>query len=251
MMIDRAGRERSRRSTPYHGFAGGGELGSGGALKSAPAAPNPRPTARGGADGRDPFDSLLVLEMPPVGGSSLDHSLRVIETFGNATRSNAERSAVKLRLHAASMGHRVGAPITERNLLLSRLRVLTEATRHAGMNTIATPSDERTLDLCLSLNIDVIKVAGADFGDGPLIDAITSARRPTILSADGAALEDVEALVCDFKAKDFSLVFDHWISVRADAGLRGRPDAVAFFGHRRPRLTIRFSPRRLGTQSLA
>jgi N-acetylneuraminate synthase len=64
---------------------------------------------------------------------------------------------------------------------------------------MATPFDERSVDLCVELNLPIIKIASADSNDWLLIEKIAKTRKPVIASVAGQSLKDMGDLVSVFE----------------------------------------------------
>lgn len=253
MMVDRPGGSRDRRNPSPRGFAGGGELGSGGRVAMGMIAAPVHPAFVTGVRlGEDPYDSLHVLDLSGDTSLNFDEALTLVEQFGRSVRLKALRAAVRLPLPSAKPfvlrqdqlhhGHRDLALAAERNLQWRQHRLLTEAAHRVGMQTMASAADEHAVDLCMSLGIDLLKIASVDIRNHRLIKAVTDSRFPAIAFADGAALEEVEALIADFAEQNISYVLDRWLAVSAYCDRRIACSPDSFVSQRHPRLTIRFLP---------
>lgn len=86
---------------------------------------------------------------------------------------------------------------------------LGEKVREAGMSHIATPFDERSVDLCIENKVDILKIASVSSGDWPLLEKIGDAwRGQVIASTAGKNLDEIEKLTSflDHKGLDHALM---------------------------------------------
>ena len=57
---------------------------------------------------------------------------------------------------------------------------------------MATPFDEKSVDVCEELGYPIIKIASSDANDWPLIEKIASKKLPTIVSTGGMSELDID-----------------------------------------------------------
>ena len=82
-----------------------------------------------------------------------------------------------------------------------------------GCIPMATPFDEKSVDLCIEFDMPIIKIASSDINDWSLIERIGSARRPVIASTGGASEKDLDDLVTFFENRDIPLAINHCVSL--------------------------------------
>ena len=90
---------------------------------------------------------------------------------------------------------------------------LVEFTRSQGMLPMATCFDEVSVDLFEKLDLEIMKIASSDINDWPLIEKISTLRKPTIVSTGGSSLKDVDDIVSFFEKKDIPLGLNHCVSL--------------------------------------
>ncbi len=189
-------------------------------------------------------DLLFVFEMANNHQGDVEHGLRIISEMGRIAGRYGIRAAVKLQyrdldgfIHPAYVGRADVKHVSR--FLATRLaprdfRRLVTATRHAGMLSVVTPFDERSVDLALEHEVDVLKVASCSAADWPLLEAIASAGKPVICSTGGKSIHDIDKAVSFFDhryVKDLALL--HCV------GLYPTPNARVQMGFMR-RLADRF-----------
>ena len=144
---------------------------------------------------RDVFEDLFVLEIANNHWGDVNRGLRIIKEFGTVARYNDVRTAIKLQLRDVDTF--IHKDFLDRNDIryvkktldtrLSRedTAMLVEAVRNANCVRVATPFDEKSVELCVELGIEIIKVASSDVTDWPLLEKIAKTRKPVIISTGG------------------------------------------------------------------
>ncbi len=95
----------------------------------------------------------------------------------------------------------------------SNYRFLIEATRNAGMVTMATPFDEFSVDKCVEYGVEIIKIASSDIQDWFLVEKVAATRKPVMISTGGASLRDMDDVVDYFAKRDIPLGINHCVSI--------------------------------------
>ncbi len=154
---------------------------------------------------RDIFDELFVLELANNHWGDVNRGLRIIREFGTVVRYNDVRAAIKLQLrdvdtfiHKDFLERKEVRYIkTTLDTRLSRedMAALVEAIRRAGCVRVATPFDDKSVEACVELGIEIIKVASSDITDWPLLEKIAKTRKPVVVSTGGASLKDTDDMV--------------------------------------------------------
>lgn len=85
---------------------------------------------------------------------------------------------------------------------------LRDEMRNLGLIAMCTPFDERSVDLLVELEFDILKIASCSLTDWPLLERVVATDKPIIASTAGASLADVDRVVSFFKhrAKRFALM---------------------------------------------
>jgi len=90
---------------------------------------------------------------------------------------------------------------------------LVKAVRQGGCIPMATPFDEKSVNLCVELGIPIIKIASSDLNDWFLIEKIAETRKPVIVSTGGSSLKDIDDLVIFFENRNVPLAINHCVSL--------------------------------------
>ncbi len=172
---------------------------------------------------RDIFDELFVLEMANNHWGKLARALKIVTAFSQIVRFNNVRAAIKLQLR--DVDHFVHKDFINRTdiryikkTLETRMSeedfaALVRAIRQSGCIPMATPFDEKSVDLCVELGISIIKVASSDLNDWFLLEKIATTKKPVIVSTGGSSLKDVDDLVTFFQNRNIPLAINHCVSL--------------------------------------
>ena len=169
------------------------------------------------------FDELFVLEMANNHWGNPERGLRIIRDFGQVVRFNNIKAAIKLQFRDVdNFIHKDFRERTDVRYIKKTLDTrmpksdyakLVQAIRQNGCIPAATPFDEASVDMCVELGIQLIKVASSDLNDWVLIEKIAKTRRPVIVSLGGSSLKDAEDLVTFFTNRHIPLAINHCVSI--------------------------------------
>ena len=169
------------------------------------------------------FEDLFVLELANNHWGSVERGLKIVSDYGKIVRFNSVRAAIKFQFrdvdHLIHKKHRDRTDIRYiKKTLATKLTddeyaTLVTAVRRNGMIPMATPFDERSVDLCTELGIEIIKIGSADINDWILIEKIAKTKKPVIASTGGASLKDTDDLVKFFDNRNIPLAINHCVSL--------------------------------------
>ena len=199
---------------------------------------------------RDIFEDLFVLEMANNHWGSRERGLQIVATFAQVVRFNNVRAAMKLQLHDANaFVHREFRDSEERYVrktIETRMKdedydALVKAIRTASCLAMATPFDERSVDLCCELGLQMLKVASSDLNDWMLLEKIAKTKKPVIVSTGGSSLKDLDDIVTFFENRNIPLAINHCVSLYPSEDSELEMNQIDFLRERYPRNTIGFS----------
>lgn len=169
------------------------------------------------------FEDLFVLELANNHWGDVNRGLKIINDFGKIVRFNSVRAAIKFQFrdvdHLIHPNYRNRTDVRYiKKTLATKLSdddysTLVNAVRRSGMIPMSTPFDERSVDLCMQLGIEIIKIGSADINDWILIEKIAKTKRPVIASTGGASLKDTDDLVKFFDNRSVPLAINHCVSL--------------------------------------
>lgn len=169
------------------------------------------------------FEDLFVLEAAQNHLGSIDRGLRIISEYRKVVQFNNVRAAIKWQFRDAdSLIHKDYKDRTDiRYIKKTQLAKMTEeqygilikATKDNGCIPMATPFDEKSVDMCVKFDLPIIKLASSDINDWVLIERIAHTKRPVIASTGGSSLKDMDDLVIYFERRHIPLAINHCVSL--------------------------------------
>jgi sialic acid synthase SpsE len=193
---------------------------------------------------RDIFEDLFVLELANNHWGDVNRGLQIIKEFGTVVRYNNVRAAIKLQFRDLDtfihkdfndrIDVRYIKKTNDTRLSREEYSKLTEGIRRAGCVRLATPFDERSVDLCVELGIEIIKVASSDIADWPLLEKIAKARKPVMVSTGGSSLKDMDDMVTFFENRNIPLAINHCVSIYPAEDAELQLNQIDFLRNRYP-----------------
>jgi len=201
--------------------------------------------------GADIFHELFVLEIANNHLGRLERGLKIVSAYGQVVRFNNVRAAMKLQIrdvgnfiHKDFRGRsdiRYIKKTLETQLDLDEYAALVKAIREANSIAMATPFDERSVDVCCELGIQILKIASSDLNDWLLIEKIAKAKKPVIVSTGGSSLKDIDDLVRFFDNRHIPLAINHCVSLYPSEDHELEMNQIDFLHNRYPDHVIGFS----------
>jgi sialic acid synthase SpsE len=168
------------------------------------------------------FNDLFVLEMTNNHLGSVERGLNIIREFARVVRFNNVKAAIKLQFRDVDnfihkdfrnrQDIRYIKRTLETQLSNEDYSILVKAIVDSGCIPMATPFDERSVDLCCEFNMPIIKVASADSNDWFLLEKIAKTKKPVIISIAGLSVKDTDDLVKFFKNRNIPLAINHCVA---------------------------------------
>lgn len=197
------------------------------------------------------FEDLFVFEMSNNHWGNVDRGLKIITDFSRIIRFNNIRAAIKLQLrdvdnfiHKDFLERRdiryvkktLDTKMSDKNY-----GILVNAIKKGSCLTMATPFDEKSVDLCANLGIQILKIASSDINDWVLIEKIASTKKPVIVSTGGSSLKDIDDIVTFFTKRNIQIALNHCVSIYPSEHYELELNQIDFLKNRYPNLTIGFS----------
>jgi N-acetylneuraminate synthase len=197
------------------------------------------------------FEDLFVLELANNHWGKIERGLKIINDFGKIARFNNIRAAIKLQLRdvdnfihkdfRSREDIRYIKKTIDTKLLLEHYLQIVQAVRQNGMITMATPFDEKSVENCVELGIQIIKIASSDINDWPLLEKIASTRKPVVVSTGGSSLKDIDDLVLFFENRNVPLAINHCVAIYPSEDSELEINQIDFLKNRYPNHVIGFS----------
>jgi len=201
--------------------------------------------------GADIFNELFVLELANNHLGRVERGLRIISAYAQVVRFNNVRAAIKLQMrdvdnfiHKDFRGRtdvRYIKKTLDTQLSIEDHAKLVNAVRQASCIPMATPFDERSVDICCELGIQILKIASSDLNDWMLIEKIAKAKKPVIVSTGGSSLKDIDDLVRFFDNRHIPLAINHCVSLYPSEDNELEMNQIDFLRDRYPDHVIGFS----------
>lgn len=197
------------------------------------------------------FEGLFVLEMANNHWGSVDRGLKIITDYSRIVRFNNVRAAIKLQFRDVdAFIHKDFRQCSDIRYIKKNLDTqlskeeygkLVDAVRKSGCIPMATPFDEVSVETCVQLNVDIIKIASSDINDWVLIDRIAATKKPVIISTGGSSLKDIDDVVSFFSKRNVPLAINHCVSVYPSEDRELEINQVKFLKDRYPNNVIGLS----------
>lgn len=197
------------------------------------------------------FEDLFVLELANNHWGDLERGKKIISDFSRIVRFNNIKAAIKLQfrdvdnfIHKDFKGRddiRYINKIMKTKMSYDDYGQMVEAVKKAGCITMSTPFDEASVDMCINLGIQIIKIASSDINDWVLIEKIATARKPVIVSTGGSSLKDIDDLVKFFENRRIPLAINHCVAVYPSEKDELDLNQIDFLKNRYPDNVIGFS----------
>jgi len=174
-------------------------------------------------NGKALFEDLFVLELANNHLGKIERGLKIISDYSKVVRFNNVKAAVKLQFRDVEnfiqkdftnrKDIRYIKKTIETEMLKEEYAKMVKAIVQGGCIPMATPFDEKSVDLCIELGIKILKIASSDINDWVLIEKIAKAKLPVIVSTGGTSLKDIDDLVTFFSNRNIPLAINHCVSL--------------------------------------
>jgi sialic acid synthase SpsE/quercetin dioxygenase-like cupin family protein len=197
-------------------------------------------------------DDLFVFEIANNHMGDVNHGKRIIRDFSAVAKEFPDFTfAFKLQyrnldtfIHPRCRG-RDDVPYIKRfeetRLTRADFDALIAQMCASDVLTMATPFDERSVDMIEEQNLDLIKVASCSFNDWPLLERIVLADLPIIASTAGATLEDIDRVISFFKHRQKEFAIMHCVGEYPTPEERLHLNKIDLLKTRYPGVRIGFS----------
>ncbi|MGO9817615.1 MAG: N-acetylneuraminate synthase family protein [Acidocella sp.] len=197
------------------------------------------------------FDNLFVLEMANNHWGDVNRGLKIISDYAKVVRYNNVRAAMKFQFRDVDsfihkdFRHRTDIRYIKKTLdtqlSWADYQKMVTAVRNSSMISMATPFDEASVEKCVELGIQIIKIASSDIKDWFLIEKIATTKKPVIISTGGSSLRDLDDIVSFFAKRNVPLSINHCVSIYPSEDHELEMNQIDFLKARYPDNVIGFS----------
>tara|TARA_B100000941_G_scaffold53477_1_gene34538 strand:- start:12083 stop:13189 length:1107 start_codon:yes stop_codon:yes gene_type:complete len=169
------------------------------------------------------FNNLFVLEVANNHWGEYNRAEELVKSYANVVRFNNVKAAIKFQFRDLenfinknfynSNDIRYINKIKQSTLGTDFFFKIIDLVKNQGCIPMATPFDEKSVDLCDALELPIIKIASSDVTDWPLVERIAILNKPTIISTGGVTEKDLDDLVSFFEKRKIPLAINHCISI--------------------------------------
>lgn len=171
----------------------------------------------------DIFRDLFVLEIANNHWGDINRGIRIIQEHGSVARYNSVKAAIKLQIrdvdtfiHPDYKGNkdiRYIKKTEDTKMSKDSYRALISAIKEVSCIPMATAFDEKSVDLCVELDIPILKLASSDVNDWPLIERVAHTKLPVIISSGGASEKSIDDIVLFFERRNIPLAINHCVAL--------------------------------------
>lgn len=197
------------------------------------------------------FEELFVLELANNHWGNLERGLKIIRDHSKIVRFNSIKAAIKLQIRDVDnfihkdfktrQDIRYIKKTMDTKLQKEDFYKMVQAIKENGCISMATPFDEKSVDLCSELGIQIIKIASSDINDWVLIEKIAKTKKPVIVSTGGSTLKDIDDLVKFFENRNIPLAINHCVALYPSEDSELQINQIDFLKRRYPNHIIGFS----------
>ncbi len=201
--------------------------------------------------GKELLQDLFVLELANNHLGDIKRGESIISQYSKVVRYNKIKAAIKLQIrdvdnfiHDDYKNYKKSRYISKTistKLSKSSYKKLSDKIISSGCIAMATPFDEKSVDVCEELGYPIIKIASSDANDWPLIEKIASKKLPTIVSTGGMSELDIDNIVDYFNKRDIPLAVNHCVSLYPSEDHELELDQIDYLRERYPNNIIGFS----------
>ena len=198
---------------------------------------------------------FFIFEMANNHQGSVEHGLEIVRAVAEIAREREVSAAMKFQfrqmdsfLHSGYFHSRLEVSsnkhskrFQETRLSYEQFESMVEEARSGGLEPLATPFDEASVDWCESMKLPAIKIASCSATDWPLLSRIAEAQIPVICSTGGLSLQQIDEVVDFFRKRDVPLTILHCVALYPVPRENVQMDQVRQLRQRYPDVVIGYS----------
>lgn len=168
------------------------------------------------------FQDLFVLELANNHWGSLERGFEIIEKFSEKVRKCGVKAAMKLQIrdvdnfiHYEHKGNKESRYIDKTistKMTVDQHKMMINKAKECGCIPMATPFDEASVDACVELGCEILKIASSDINDWFLLEKIVQTGKPVMFSTGGASLKQIDDIVGYFNKHGVNYAMNHCVS---------------------------------------
>ena len=212
------------------------------------------------------FENLFILELANNHWGSLKRAKQIVREFAHIVKQNKVKAAIKLKFRDVdSFSHKdfrnegtgidlICLPKRSRyiqktsktKLSCDEMRELVEYIKKHDCIPMATPFDEKSVEMCADMSFPIIKVASSDINDWLLLNKIASTQIPVILSTGGANDKQIDDVVQFFYNRNIPIALNHCVSKYPSEDCELELNQIDYLKQKYPNIVIGLSTHEYG-----
>lgn len=197
------------------------------------------------------LNPLFIFEMANNHMGSVEHGLTVIRQMRRVADKFPFNFGFKLQYrHLDTFIHpdyrdrlefKYVKRFSETRLQPDELKKLKDEITAQGFVSICTPFDEKSVDLIIEHDFDIIKVASCSLTDWLLLEKIVLTDKPIIASTAGASLEEMDKTFSFFEHRDKDFAILHCVAEYPTDRTNQQLNQIDLFKSRYPEVPVGYS----------
>lgn len=198
------------------------------------------------------FSNCFILDLANNHEGSLEHGLTIIEEIGRVSKCYPDvELGIKFQCrdiesivhpdYLNNPGVKHISRFVNTKLQKDDYCRMIELIRKHEMFTIATPFDEPSVDMVEDLDVDVIKIASCSAEDRPLIERVTTLKKPVVFSTGGVDIGNIDNLVNTFQVNQIDFALMHCVAIYPTPNCKLNLNRIGLFKKRYHNVEIGFS----------
>ena len=197
------------------------------------------------------FENLFVLDMANNHQGDLRLGLEIIHQLSQVAMSSGIRAGIKFQFRDLDTfihpdyADRSDLPhlrrFRETKLTPEDFETMVASVREAGLYTICTPFDERSVDVAMEMKFDVLKIASCSLSDWPLVTQVAKKNIPIIASTGGAQISEIDRVVHILAKAESEFALMHCVGIYPTPISNLELNQIEFLCKRYPEVPIGWS----------
>ena len=169
------------------------------------------------------FNDIYVLDLANNHQGNVDHALNIIRDHGAVLQKHGVRAGIKFQFrqmdtfihpdHHANSDNKHIPRFLSTWLKPDQYKTLLDEVRKHNLMSICTPFDEESVDVITDMGFDIIKVASCSATDWPLLEKVSQAALPVIVSSGGLTVSQIDDVVSFFEHRGVDFALMHCVSI--------------------------------------
>ena len=198
------------------------------------------------------LNNLIVLEIANNHMGDIKHGIELINTYSKiCNKFKNFNFAFKLQyrdlgtfIHKSvknNFDNHYVKRFSETKLTENEFNMLIDAVKVNGYLSMVTPFDNKSVDLIMKQDIDILKVASCSFTDWPLLEEMVQLDKPIIASTAGASESDIDSVISFFKNREKDFAIMHCVAQYPTPNDKLNLSQIDYLSNRYPGTTIGYS----------